>query len=230
MLVASGRTVALRCPLCGRFGLHPFTLFDFSGDRTFKLTCDCGFHKMIITTRDYKEYVLQIPCVICETTHRFTLKKEDLWNSDLQYLRCMDTGSELGFLGHEDAVKVLVAQSRDQADSIVNDDGFDDFFTNPDIMYQILSRLHEISERGDLFCACGQHDIEVEVFPERLELVCPACKSVNIVFAETVEDLQAVLDVPVIGLIENGFSSIDASGFRSRTRKGHLEQVDDRLR
>lgn len=228
MLITSVRTAALRCPLCGRFGVHRFTVFDFSGGRAFRLMCDCGYHKMTIVKRNYRDYTLRIPCLVCETTHQLLLGRDALWDEDFCIVRCPETSCELGYIGSDHEVSDYIERHQTSDDSIANGEGFDDYFTNPDVMYQILAHLHKIAGRGDLFCGCGQRDIDVEVFPERLELRCPSCKSVNIVFAETAEDLQAALEAQVVELIENGFSSIDATAYRRRIKKTSLERTDHR--
>lgn len=228
MLFTSARTAALRCPLCGRFGVHPFTVFDFSSGRILKLKCECGYHKMTISTRDYKEYSVQIPCLVCETTHHTQISREVLWGTEFHILRCPEHETEMGYIGRDSEVSDHIERHRNCDNSIANDEGFDDYFTSPDVMYQVLAHLHAISERGDLYCGCGQRNIDVEVFPERLELRCPSCKSVNVVYAETAEDLQAVVETQVVELIESGFTFIDATAYRRRIKKTPLDKTDHR--
>lgn len=219
MLITSERTVALRCPLCGRLNVRSFTVFDFGREHSLNLECNCGFGFLTISTTDFRDYVLQLPCLICENTHYSRTNHYELWEAPVYKLACPENATVLGYIGNEKEIMTVVAEEADNPDSIINDEGFNDYFKSPEIMYQIMGKLHAIANRGDLYCSCGQTDINVEVYPDRLELHCAACRSLTIVYAENAEDLQAVVDAKVIELTEKGFTSIDSSAFRSRNSR-----------
>lgn len=219
MLITSERTVALRCPLCGRLNVRSFTVFDFGREHSLNLECNCGFGFLTISTTDFYDYVLQLPCLICENTHYSRIKHHELWETPVYKLACPENMTVMGYIGNEKEIMTVVAEEAGNPDSIINDEGFNDYFKSPEIMYQIMGKLHAIANRGDLYCSCGQTDINVEVYPERLELHCAACRSMTIVYAENGEDLQAVVDAGVIELTEKGFTSIDSSAFRSRNSR-----------
>mgnify|MGYP007100548937 CR=1 FL=1 len=89
--------------------------------------------------------------------------------------------------------------------------GFTDYFTRPEVMFQVLGHLKSLAEKENLICQCGNRRIKVDVFPDKLELRCISCHSLLIIYAETQEDLMAVRKMPRIVMSERGFASIDAS-------------------
>lgn len=211
MLIPTQRRIALRCPLCGRLEFNQVSLFDFSGRGPVRINCQCGFNKLIINTKSFKEFILQLPCLICEEVHIIKLKREDIWGEMTTILRCTVVGQELGFIGSEASLEKVIRQKQDDIESIINNLGFEDYFTNPQVMYEILTHLHQMTGQNKLFCSCGNNRIEIDVFPEKLELHCPYCQSIHIIYAETLEDLYMVKQANLIALTEKGFTSFDSS-------------------
>lgn len=216
MKLLAEKYLALRCSLCGKLDFHVLSPFSFSGKKVHHIHCGCGFRKAMIGTKDHKRFWLQIPCVVCETDHIFRLTAAELWTSELEELLCPGTGHELGYLGNAPDV-CAAADLWDNADNA----GFDDYFVNPAVMFEILNHLHDIAEKKGLYCQCGNRKIEVELYPERLELRCPQCSSCSIVYAETDDDLQVVQRIKNIEMVEHGFAYLDASNFRPAHRRKH---------
>lgn len=211
MLVQTQRTIALRCPLCGRLEFNKISLFDFSGYSSIKVNCKCGFDKLLITTKNFKEFFLQLHCLICEEIHILQFERNKLWEQTTSVLRCTETGQDLGYVGSEESIEKVIRQKQDDLGSIFNNFGFDDYFTNPQVMYEVLNHLHQIAEENNLFCSCGNNQIEIDVFPEKLELHCPYCQSIHVIYAETIEDLCLVKQTRFIAMTEKGFTSFDSS-------------------
>jgi len=211
MIVSTQRSLTIRCPLCGRLENHTISFFDLARNVPLKISCKCGFDKLTISTKNFKDYYLQIACLICEEIHVIKLSRRELWEQSVIALRCSETGQELGYIGDEAALEKIVKQKQDDIESIMNNLGFDDYFNNPQVMFEVLKHLHQIAAKHQMFCLCGNHQIEIEVFPEKLELHCPICHSLHIIYAETTEDLKIVKQVNSIALTEKGFTSFDAS-------------------
>lgn len=211
MIIATQKKLALRCPLCGKLEISSLSLFDFSGHSPLRVTCNCGFNKLTVSTKNFKEFYLQIPCLICDEVHLLKFNRHDLWEKPLTVLRCVDTGQELGYIGSDTALEKVLSRKQHDLESIINNFGFDDYFSNPSVMFEVLNHLHKIAEDDKLFCLCGNNQIEIDVFPEKLELHCPMCQSLHIVYAETLEDLRVVKQANMIAMIEKGFTSFDSS-------------------
>jgi phage FluMu protein Com len=210
MLISTQRQIALRCPVCGQLEIHPLSLFNFSGSSNVVFHCSCGFVKLTMATRDHKTYSLQFTCMICDEIHILSIRHAQIWQSRLTPIACPASGQELGYIGDEEQLQALMLESSRNMESVLNDVGFDDFFTNPTIMVQVLSHLHQVAEEGHLYCQCGNKEIQVDVFPEKLELRCPRCNSLSIIYAENQEDLELVKNVRVIAMTEKGFTSFNA--------------------
>jgi len=155
--------------------------------------------------------MVQIACLACAETHLVRLGRQKFWGEEVCRFRCPEIDVEVGYLGPEQAVHRLVDEGREQLRNIANDLGFDDFFNYPQVMLGVLGHLHFLAENENLGCQCGNRQIEVDVFPDKLELRCVSCHSLLIVYSESQEDLAAVRRVPRIVMSERGFASIDAS-------------------
>lgn len=219
MLLNTGTTLAMRCSSCGKLDFHHLSAFSLSGGKAAKISCSCGATKLILGTKKFKQYWLQIPCILCETNHLVYYTHKKLWSDEVSYLYCSDTNVELGFLGPEEKVKIIAESYESNLESLIDELGYDDYFHNPEIMFEVLNNLHDIAEAGYLYCQCGNYQIEVDIFPDRIELNCRDCDSISIIYAETEEDLQIIKEVEKIELAENGFKCLDSLSNTKKNKK-----------
>lgn len=219
MLVAE-RTVAMRCPSCGKLNkrsLHPFL---FSGQHTVRLECGCGAVLLQIHTRGHRTYTVQLSCVICELPHVLVLEREELWTADLVNLYCPETQVELGFLGQEEEVLKILDRNKIPLENLLIELDYDDFFDSPDVMWEVLHRLQYLASHGRLCCQCGNAHIEIDIFPDKVELHCPQCDSVAVIFGETDEDARVIKETKRIELIKGTATYLDRNRLPSRHHKG----------
>ncbi|MCL2337945.1 MAG: hypothetical protein FWC60_11065, partial [Firmicutes bacterium] len=214
MIIETGALLAMRCPECGKLDYDHLSRFAFGRRKKVEITCQCGFTKLTVTAsgaRERKSYVLQVPCVVCESKHVHYIGSRKFWSAEVNYLCCQETGLELGYLGAEEAVRELAETQEESMESLASEfEGEDRYFNNSEIMYEVLNCLHDIAEQGALYCQCGNLDVEVDIFPDRLELHCQECDSINIIYAETEEDLRVIKDIENIELTRNGFGYLDS--------------------
>jgi len=220
MILDTETLIAMRCPECGKLEYHTLSRFDFSGHKRIEISCSCGYVKLFLSTKDRKNYWLQVPCVVCESKHLRSLSAKMLWSDEVNYLFCQETGLELGYIGPDDEVKALAVAQQETMEALGDDfDAEDEYFHNSEVMYEVLNCLHNIAEQGLLYCQCGNQDVEVDIFPERLELHCKDCDSVNIIYAETDDDLRVIKNVGTIELTRNGFECLDSLSNTAKTGK-----------
>ncbi len=174
MILTTKTTVALRCPECGKLDFHPVSLFDFSGARTVKVNCSCGTHKFTVGTQN-GQFWIQFPCLLCDSLHFTYFSRRQFWEPWTKNLTCPETELDAGFFGLDEDVREVADGDLKEAERILNESGFEEYFESPDVMYQILNALHDVAETGKLACPCGHKGLRIDIFPERLELYCPEC-------------------------------------------------------
>jgi len=220
MLIATDTILAMRCPECGKLEYEKLSRFQFSGSGSVNIDCSCGASKLIVSTKNQRDYWIQIPCVVCETKHLLNVQGKLLWSKgEVQYLLCQETGLELGYIGPEEKVKDLTRSYEEELQVLTGEFGDDDYFHNSEVMYEVLNRLHDIAETDALYCQCGNRNVEVDIFPDRLELHCRECDSVNIIYAENDEDLKVIKGIDSIELTQSGFECLDSLASTSRVQK-----------
>lgn len=209
MIVATEFAVAMRCPSCGKLDFHTVSRFAFAGKSNYKINCNCGSPKLIIGTKNRNQFWFQIPCVLCETNHLIYYKSKQLWSDEVTFFYCNETNVELGFFGPETKVRSVSENYEHNLESLVEELGYDDYFYNPEIMFEVLNCLHDIAEDGFLYCECGSMQIEIDIFPDRIELQCKDCKTISVVYAENEDDLDNIKRVKKIELVKSGFKSLE---------------------
>jgi hypothetical protein len=166
--------------------------FEFSGGRSAKLSCSCGSHKLTVGTRNGQVW-LQVPCYLCDGVHFLYFTARHFWNTPgLTPILCSDTELQLGVFGRAHEVDTYTRTGGSELDRLLEDEAFGEYFDEPEVMFQALSRIHALAEEGNLTCGCGNQDIAVDIFPERLELSCSACGSHKTILAASEEDLAAL--------------------------------------
>ncbi|AZR74037.1 hypothetical protein BBF96_11915 [Anoxybacter fermentans] len=190
MIIEYLTTISLRCPVCGRLDVHPINIFDFSGQRSKEIYCSCGYRKVKLETKNYKRYWVQFNCIICELEHTLFFTPSAFWGSKLLTIRCPDTDLKLGYLGPEILVQGEIQDQQQDLEAMIKDLGFDDYFCDPEVMLGVLDILHDIAEAGGLFCQCGNKNIDIDMYPDKIELVCRECQGMTMIKARTIADLE----------------------------------------
>lgn len=220
MPVETEKVLAMRCPECGKLDYHSIRRFAISRSANLSIKCSCGALKLGITTANRSEYRVKVACVYCEGFHHQAMSGKRIWGSEeVTGFFCPDTGLDLGHIGAEEAVRQAVRGREKELEVLVDEFGRDEYFHNSRIMYEALRCLQIIAEKGTLNCQCGNHQIGVDIFPDRLELHCNKCDSVNIVYAETDDDLEVIQQVEEIELSRNGFEYLDSLVRTGKTKK-----------
>jgi hypothetical protein len=209
VLIASLATFAIRCPQCGRLEMNTVSRFACSGrNGSVRVACSCGTHKLTVSARR-EQVAVQIPCYLCDGLHFMYFTPRTFWNGHLTPVFCPETDLQVGVFGPEGEVEVYARTGGTELDRLLEDEAFSEYFDHPEVMYEALSRVHNMAEEGNLSCVCGNRQIGVDIYPERLELCCSECGRRKTVMAAHEEDL-ALLD-----------STIEVGSDASGRRKGH---------
>jgi len=209
--------MVLRCPYCGEIGCYDISIFSFSGSKSLKFKCECGADIAVIGTKDRKKYWLQLECGYCMGRHIFYYNRKQLWEAEFLPLVCEETGLDIAYIGDEEIIKQAMETGENSLAEIAENLGFSDYFVNPDVMYGVLDHLNFLAEEGRLFCRCGNLNIEIEIFPDRLELKCGCCSSSGVIMAQDEMDLEKIYNLSEIQLTDIGFKFRE--GKRTKPRK-----------
>jgi hypothetical protein len=222
MAISTNSRMVLRCPYCGDINQHDLSVFAFAGSHSCRLTCSCGSDIASLGTRDRKHFWVQADCSFCEETHFCYFNRKDIWGDEILSLYCDDTGLDIAYIGPRDKMEELVSQGEKSLAEMAQELGFGDYFSSPDIMYGVLDRLYKLAERGDLFCHCGNYDVEIEIYPDRLELKCGYCNASGLVMAQNDVDLEKVQGLQEIELTPRGFKCLE--GKKQPNPKKHFKK------
>jgi len=204
MVINTGTVLALSCPHCGKLNFHAVSLFAFSGKKCLCFNCECGKSTVTITAANRQRFILKTGCGMCETEHAYYLKYKKMFSPEVFPLVCLETGLEIGFIGPKDQVLARASQQEKSFADLLGDGGLEDFFVNPEVMLQVIEYLQRVSESGLIKCKCGNNNIDLDILPDRLELVCNDCGNIGVIFAENKEDLIALKGLRKIELSEQG--------------------------
>lgn len=216
MVIHGHKTLLVRCHLCGRLRIYDFNIFDICGNEV-EYKCKCGETNVFIRTGNCKTYWIKVNCFACshEHTYRYTLK--DILERDNFIVCTYDT--RVCFIGKEEKAKELIYGSKVNAESLLKNSGFDNCFENFKILLACLNKLDKLNGDGNINCDCGDSSVEIEVFSDRIELRCSNCNSVQMIYAETEEDLEVVLMKEKILMHKHNINCIDSIVEKNKNTK-----------
>ena len=198
--MATEFTVAFRCPQCGKIEFRKSSLFEFSGRKSLRISCPgCNHEALVIHTKDYKNFMMTIHCVICNIPHIYYFTRREIRSKEAPViLCCSDYDLELCFIGEKGIVESTVDKYERDLEAFIDELGYDDYFVNSEIMMECLDRLHDLAEMKGISCDCGEEDFGVTLLSDCIELRCQYCKNIHIIPAENrrdVEELSSAIDI-----------------------------------
>lgn len=200
---------AVRCHACGRLNIHRLSLFDFSRTKRIELECTCRQQNAVLKTRDFKNFWMETLCFACHETHMFKYTLKQLLRGNIA-ARCVDTGMEMCFIGNNDDVELLIDSYEKESEDLINQLGFYDYFENSNIMMKSIEIVKKMDEEGKVICECGSEALEMNLYPDRIELKCLQCESIQMIYAENEEDLKNLQRKEKIIMHKHAFQCIDA--------------------
>lgn len=102
--------------------------------------------------------------------------------------------------------------------NVVVPGAIDSAFVDIEIMREVLERLQAWANAGQLYCGCGNRQLELDLFSEKVEVVCSECGGTLVIYAEREEDLAAMEGLEEVVLKKGAFTCIDSADFRCRHR------------
>lgn len=208
MVIYGHRTLLIRCNRCGRLGEYDLNLFNISKDRDLIFSCECGEENISFRKIDKKVYNIRLECFGCGKKHLYRYSLKDLIHKDLLF-KCAN-GIETCFIGDSYTSDEFINIYDETFEDELLAAGFDEYFNNFKVLAACLNKVDRLMEAGRIGCNCGNDDIKIEVFCDRIEINCLNCGSVQIIYAETEEDLNLLLRKRKITMQEHNISCIDS--------------------
>jgi len=189
MLINLSTTVALSCPACGRLEKERINIFELPAGESRAIRCSCGAEKASIK-RKYNSYIeIDYFCLNCSQVHKMVISPEKFWQSNNLYsLSCKKEGLNPGYFGPPEKVARELEKEKEDLEQMAEEMGFNDF-EDPDLMLQILDYIDDLAAAGSLSCECGSYDINIELFSNKIELICNQCSSHITIKAAVESDL-----------------------------------------
>lgn len=182
-------TVAYRCPECGASVMSMVGIFALTADM-IRLKCPCGGSQLeIIYTKD-KKVRLNVPCLLCPTSHSYMMSAQMFFDRELFTLPCSYSGMDICFIGRQDSVAKAMEEAEkellsmlDEADvdvetflNSVDHDGERPELTDPQVLDIVMYVIHDLADEGKITCHCPDGgDYDVEIKDDHLTVRCKQC-------------------------------------------------------
>jgi predicted RNA-binding Zn-ribbon protein involved in translation (DUF1610 family) len=202
LIINAVSTLALYCPRCGKIELHNVSRFAINNSAC-QLTCSCGQVQGSISVAGRRQYLLDIPCVVCETNHMIFLDSNLFRQPKASKIYCDQANLELGFVGNPEAIAAMIDKHKQEVASLASEleeQAEGSTIENSQILLEILNKIHDIAEQGGVYCSCGNTDVEVDVLVDAVELSCPQCEGRLLISAKDEQDLARLSAIGVIEL------------------------------
>ncbi|MBC7106480.1 MAG: hypothetical protein H5T97_11105 [Firmicutes bacterium] len=184
MLCVGEIGVAVRCPECGKLEVRRLSRFAIGRNGRVEFSCRCGALLLAVSARGGGRYLVEIPCVVCVAPHQNEVAGREIWGAGIAAFHCPETGLVLAHLGRPEQLEEAACPAPEA------NGGEATFFQNPEIMYQVLSRIYGMADGGLITCGCGCRWVEVTIFPDRVQLACRDCGASRVVRAVLPEDVS----------------------------------------
>ena len=184
------RTIGYICPACGRPVLGERTAFALTAS-VAAVICDCGKGRFLSEPTETGAR-LTVPCGLCGKEHRAEVDQKALLQGPGIALSCPETGRLCCYIGPEEAVTARMEELAIAQEKEKRAEQEETAFLDSIIMYEVLSEVKEIAQRGGISCGCGSHDYQIAIRRTAVDLTCAACGTVLRLPATTDEDLDSL--------------------------------------
>ncbi len=210
MLLTGRLYLAYFCSQCSKFEEFEINLFKLKKDLELIVRSSCSDEYISVKTYDYKTFYFSVPCIACNTRHVYKYTLSAILKNKRKKFRCRLSNLDILCIGEEKYIEDIVEKSTRDLNEIMAKCGFDEYIENPNLMIKTLDKIHEIAEKGNLYCDCGGREIDINLFSDRIELRCIKCHSVNIIYAENYSDYKNLINKNMIELHKESFTCLDS--------------------
>lgn len=200
MVIRTESSLALYCPHCGKLHMHDFFRFSLCREVRRELVCSCGHVQAAVNSVNRRQYLFDIPCVICGTNHKIFVDARRFWRAEADKLYCMEGNVELGLFGRRQAIEETFSNNKHEFERLLAEDHDSDTIDNLHVMFEIFNRIHDLAEQERIICSCGRPVIDAEMLPDTIEIACRQCSGHRSIPASTEAHLEEVKSWRIIQL------------------------------
>ena len=182
------RTIGYICPACGAAAVGERTVFALSAGPA-AVVCDCGKSEWISETDGAGHFRLTVPCGICGGEHLAQVDAAAMLAGKGIALSCPETSQLCCFIGEDGRVSAAMRELEITAEKMRAQRENPETFADSTVMYEILSELRDIAQRGGISCACGSREWRLQVNFSSVDLICGRCGAALRIPAATADDL-----------------------------------------
>ncbi|EGO64574.1 hypothetical protein [Acetonema longum] len=195
MIIRTVSTLALYCSHCGRISMYDVSPFTSKDTARQALSCSCGQrHGYLMSTR-HGQFILDLYCVLCEKHHKICITKK-YTASQPRKVYCEEKNLELGIIGDRAQIETVIEAHAREVNTAT-----DDLMEDPQVMIDMLNKVHDIAEKGGVICRCGSSQIEADVISNHIVLHCQKCGSSLLLQAKSDRDVLQLESLNRIELI-----------------------------
>ncbi|MEN8905665.1 MAG: hypothetical protein ABF289_06885 [Clostridiales bacterium] len=199
MVVDTNLTVAYKCPICGSYEFFQLFVFDFLNKDEISLKCKCKCSRIKILNK-FGLFYFNIPCIACENNHIYKYSIKDLLSKREIVIKCKDRNIDLSVIGRDSLVRKKVDMLEKELDELIDLFGYDNYFSNTQIMFETLNIIHDIAEKEEIYCKCEKPDIDITLLSDKINVKCFSCYNYKIIYASSNEELKYTKNLKLIKL------------------------------
>ena len=193
-------TILYKCPICGEMQKYKLNIFSFSGNKAVILSCHCKKSYILITVGKNNKYTLSSPCIACNEFHKFELSAKTFWNGDIICFACPVLETDLFYAGDIVKINEECTEYNDETDLIMNELGYDNLEEENPFVAEIADYLMSLSSKNKIGCNCDCNDIKMQVFYDRIEMLCTDCLTKTVIDASSFDALERIKKYKKINL------------------------------
>ncbi len=209
MLIDTSITIAYKCTSCGSYEFFNVSMFTLIYKKNYSLTCRCRKSCITIKQEGENGFFISIPCIGCDNEHTYLFTRRSILLGEPVVFNCPETGMQICFVGRDEAVRKKVDSLEEEFDELIDAYGYESYFRNTQVMIDTLNRIHDIALSGNLYCECGDVDIDLVLLNECVLLRCGRCGGSKKIPAAKNNDLKDILVTSQILITRDAFQYDD---------------------
>lgn len=182
---------AVRCSQCSQMRLVQAALFGLKREQ-LEAACTCSAPLLRVYRHGRSAVRLDLLCFLCEDWHALELSQPALVRGRGEVFHCPNSGLELGLAGPAPALKQRLERGEPEFLGLAVRPPLGQYFAAPEVMYEILQHLNQLSFKNRLLCSCGRGQVSFSLQPDSVQLYCPACGATRVLSARCQDDVQSV--------------------------------------